>query len=52
LVNVKSKIAHKIEVYCVAGHEDIKHAKGTIGYRLMDGYKNKNHIITCDKKIL
>jgi hypothetical protein len=38
-----------MEVYCHAGHEDVEHAIWyKIVYRLMDGYKNKNYIITWD----
>ncbi len=32
-----------MEVYCDACHEDVEHATR---------YKNKNHIVTCDKKNL
>jgi hypothetical protein len=42
------KFVDKMKVYYGASHEDVKHA---IGYKivigLMDGYKNKNHIVTC-----
>jgi hypothetical protein len=35
-----------MEVYCDVGHEDVEHAIGyKIVYRLMDVYKNKNHIV-------
>ncbi len=43
------KVVDTMKVYYGASHEDVKHAieyKIVIG--LMDGYKNKNHIITCD----
>jgi hypothetical protein len=39
----------KMEVYCHAGHEDVENASQyKIAYKLMDGYKNKNCIVTCD----
>jgi len=49
LVNVKSKFVQKMEMYYGVGHEDVEHATGyRIVYGLMDGYKNKNYIVTCD----
>jgi hypothetical protein len=49
LANAKSKFVQKIEMYCGVGHEDAKHATGyKIVYGLMDGYKNKNYIVTSD----
>jgi len=49
LTNVKSKFVQKMEMYCVVGHEDVEHAtKHKIVYGLMDGYKNRNYIVTCD----
>jgi len=39
----------KMEMYCGVGHKDVEHATGyKIVYGLMDGYKNKNYIMTCD----
>ncbi len=36
-------------MYCDAGHEDVEHAiRYKIVYGLMDVYKDKNHIVTCD----
>jgi hypothetical protein len=38
-----------MEMYCGAGHEDVEHAIGhKIVYVLIDEYKNKNYIMTCD----
>jgi hypothetical protein len=38
-----------MEMYCSTCHEDVKHAtKYKIVCGLMDGYKNNNHIVTCD----
>ncbi len=35
-------------MYCGTCHENAKHATWyKIVYELMDGYKNKNHIVTC-----
>jgi hypothetical protein len=49
LVDAKSKFVQKMEVYCGTCHEDVKHATWyKIVYGLMDGYKNTNHIVTCD----
>ncbi len=49
LIDVKSKFVQKMEVYCGTCHEDAKHATWCkIMYGLMDGYKNKNHIVRCD----
>jgi hypothetical protein len=49
LVNAKSKFVPKMEMYCGVGHEDVEHAIGhKIVYVLMDEYKNKNYIVTCD----
>jgi len=49
LANAKSKFVQKMEVYCDVGHEDVELAIGyKIVYGLMDVYKNKNHIVTCD----
>jgi hypothetical protein len=49
LIDVKSKFVQKMEVYCGTCHEDAKHAtRCKIVYGLMDGYKNQNHIVTCD----
>jgi len=49
LVNAKSKFVQKREVYCGVGHEDVEHAtRYKIVYGLMDGYENKNYIMTCD----
>jgi hypothetical protein len=42
-----------MEMYCGVGHEDVEHAIGyKIVYGLMDRYKNKNYIITCDNFFL
>jgi hypothetical protein len=49
LVDAKSKFVQKMEVYCGTCPEDAKHATWyKIVYGLMDGYKNENHIVTCD----
>jgi hypothetical protein len=49
LANAKSKFVQKMEMYCGVVHEDVEHAIGyKIVYGLMDGYKNKNYIVTCD----
>jgi hypothetical protein len=38
-----------MEIYCGVGHEDVEHATMyKIVYGLMDGYKNKNYIVTYD----
>jgi hypothetical protein len=38
-----------MEMNCGVGHEDVEHAiRHKIVYVLMDGYKNKNYIVTCD----
>jgi len=38
-----------MEMYCGVGHEDVEQATGyKIVYGLMNGYKNKNYIMTCD----
>jgi len=40
-----------MEIYCGVGHEDVEHViEYKIVYGSMDGYKNKNYIVTCDKK--
>jgi hypothetical protein len=50
LPNAKSKFVQKMEMYCGVGHEDVEHAIGyKIVHGLMDGYKNKNYIVTYDK---
>jgi hypothetical protein len=49
LANAKSKFVQKMEMYCGLGHEDVEHAIGyKIVYGLIDGFKNKNYIVTCD----
>ncbi len=49
LTNAKSKFVQKMEMYCGVGHEDVEHAtRYKIVYGLMDRYKNKNYIMTCD----
>jgi hypothetical protein len=49
LANAKSKFVQKMKMYCLVGHHDVEHATGyKIVYGLMDGYKNKNYIVTCD----
>ncbi len=49
LANAKSKFVQKMEMYCGVGHEDVEHAtRYKIVYGLMDGYKNKNYIVTYD----
>ncbi len=49
LTNAKSKFVQKMEMYCGVGHEDVEHAIGyKIVYGLMDRFKNKNYIVTCD----
>jgi hypothetical protein len=49
LANAKSKFVQKMEMHCGLGHEDVEHAIGyKILYGLMDGFKNKNYIVTCD----
>jgi hypothetical protein len=41
-------LCKKMEMHCGVGHEDVEHAIGyKIVYGLMDGYKNKNYIVTC-----
>jgi len=49
LANVKYKFVQKMEVYYGANHEDVKHS---IRYKIIIKYeyKNKNHIVKCDKK--
>jgi hypothetical protein len=48
LANAKSKFVHKMEMYCGLGHEDVEHAtRYKIVYGLIDGFKNKNYIVTC-----
>jgi hypothetical protein len=38
-----------MELYCHTCQEDAEHAiRYKIVYKLMDGYKNKNYIVTCD----
>jgi len=38
-----------MDMYYGVGHEDVEYATGyKIVYGLMDGYKNKNYIMTCD----
>jgi len=38
-----------MEMYCGVGHEDVEHAiEYKLVYGFMDGYKNKNYIVTCD----
>jgi len=40
-----------MEIYCGVGHEDVEHViEYKIVYGSIDGYKNKNYIVTCDKK--
>ncbi len=49
LANAKSKFVQKMEMYCGVGHEYVEHAIGyKIVYGLMDGYMNKNYIVTYD----
>jgi len=49
LTNAKSKFVQKMEMYCGVGHEDVEHAtRYKIVYGLMDRYKYKNYIMTCD----
>ncbi len=49
LANAKSKFVQKMEMYCGVGHEDVEHpTRYKIVYGLMNGYKNKNYIVTCD----
>jgi hypothetical protein len=49
LAHAKSKFVQKMEMYCVVSHKDVEHAIGyKIVYGLMDGYKNKYYIVTCD----
>ncbi len=49
LVNAKSKFVQKMEMYCGVGHVDVDMQLGyKIVYGLMDGYKNKNYIVTYD----
>jgi hypothetical protein len=39
----------KIKMHCGVSHEDAKHAtRYKIVYGLMNKYKNKNYIVTCD----
>jgi hypothetical protein len=48
LTNAQSKFVQKMEMYCGVGHEDVEHAtRYKTVYGLMDGYKNKNYIMTC-----
>jgi hypothetical protein len=49
LVNAKLKYVQRMEMYYGACGEDVEHAiwyKIIIG--LTKGYKNKNHIVSCD----
>jgi hypothetical protein len=49
LTNAKSRFVQKMDMYYGVGHEDVEYATGyKIVYGLMDGYKNKNYIMTCD----
>jgi len=49
LATAKSKFVQKMEMYCGVGHEYVEHAIGyKIVYGLMDGYTNKNYIVTYD----
>ncbi len=49
LANAKSKFVQKMEMYYGVSHEDVEQAIGyKVVYGLMDGYKNKNYIVTYD----
>jgi hypothetical protein len=53
LANAKSKFVQKMEIYYGVGHEDVKHVNGyKIVIGLVDGYKNNNHLVTCDNFLI